>query len=136
MFVVADTSVYVSALVFGGIPQTALKQAMRRPYRLAASQDIKLELSQTLGGKFDWPADRIAYAVEQLWREALWCEPVTVQASRDPNDDHILGCALAAAAQALISGDKDLLALHPFRGILIVTPAQFLASVSDRGVHN
>jgi predicted nucleic acid-binding protein len=52
---------------------------------------------------------------------------VTLKASRDPNDDHILGCAVAAGAKAVITGDKDLLELHPFRDIAIVTAAHFLA---------
>ena len=91
-----------------------------------------MELSQTLGEKFGWPDDRIAYAGEQLWSDALWCEPVSVQASRDRNDDHILGCALAAGAQILVTGDKDLLELHPFRGIAILAPARFLEAAKER----
>jgi predicted nucleic acid-binding protein len=39
----------------------------------------------------------------------------------------VLGCALAASAKVLLTGDKDLLSLHPFRGIAILTPAAFLA---------
>ena len=124
--VVADTSVYVSALVFGGIPQNALMQAMSKPCRIAVSKEIEAELLQTLSEKFGWPADRIDYACNQLWTDALWCEPVSVKASRDPDDDHILGCALSANAAFLVTGDKDLLELHSFRGIAIVTPAQFL----------
>ncbi len=50
-----------------------------------------------------------------------------MKASRDPDDDHVLGCAVAADAKFLITGDKDLLALHPFRRVAIVTPARFLA---------
>ena len=48
-------------------------------------------------------------------------------AARDPDDDAILACALEAQAQAVITGDRDLLVLHPFRGIAILTPAEFLA---------
>lgn len=128
ILVVADTSVYISALIFGGVPQTALVRALRRPYRIVISEAIKIELSQTLSEKFGWPDERIAYAGTQLWTDALRCEPLSVKASRDPNDDHILGCALAAGAHILVTGDKDLLELHPFRGVTIVTPAQFLAT--------
>jgi predicted nucleic acid-binding protein len=39
----------------------------------------------------------------------------------------ILECAELAGAQFIVTGDKDLLALHPYRGIRIVTPAEFLA---------
>ena len=125
--IVADTSVTVSALVFGGVPQAALIKALRFPYRLAVSIELQGELVQTLSLKFDWPSARIAEACNRLWREALWCVPAPVQASRDPNDDHVLGCAIAAGAQVLITGDKDLLTLNPFRGVAIVTPAGFLA---------
>lgn len=45
---------------------------------------------------------------------------------RDPDDDHVLGCALAASAKVIVTGDKDLLSLHPFRGIAIVKPAAYL----------
>ena len=47
---------------------------------------------------------------------------------RDPNDDMVLDCAVACGAQIIITGDKDLLTMNPFEGILIVTPAEFLAT--------
>lgn len=124
--VVADTSVYVSALVFGGVPRAALEKAQRPPFRLAVSYTIEDELTKTLGQKFAWSEERIANAGEILWAEALWCTPAAVEAARDPDDNHVLGCALTAQAEFLITGDKDLLALHPFRAIAVVTPAQFL----------
>ena len=125
--VVADTSVYVSALVFGGVPQAALAQAMRPPYRLAVSAELHAELAETLGNKFGWASEHIVDAGMRLWKDALWCSPATVKASRDPDDDHVLGCAVAADAQFLITGDKDLLTLDPFGSVAIVTPSQFLA---------
>lgn len=50
----------------------------------------------------------------------------TVQVCRDPKDDKFLDVALAAEAQAIITGDQDLLALNPFHGIQILTPSGFL----------
>ncbi len=125
--VVADTSVCVSALVFGGIPQAALETALNPPYRLAVSQNLKDELFETLGQKFGWSAERLSLVSEMLWADALWCEPAIVEASRDPDDNHVLGCALSARAEIIITGDKDLLVLHPFDAIAVLTPAQFLA---------
>jgi putative PIN family toxin of toxin-antitoxin system len=134
--VVADTSVYVSALVFGGVPQKALIKILEAPFSIAVSEEIKAELIQTLETKFGWPDMRVAEACRYLWANALWCEPVAVQASRDPDDDHVLGCALAASSKLLLTGDKDLLSLHPFRGVAIVTPAAFLAMTwEDRDDH-
>ena len=44
-------------------------------------------------------------------------------ACRDPIDDMFLEVAVAGGADAIVSGDQDLLALHPFAGIPILTPA-------------
>ena len=128
IIVVADTSVYVSALVFGGVPQAALIEAMTPRYRLAVSTTIQDELTATLAEKFGWPLKRINRAGQHLWANALWCEPLSVRASRDPDDDHILGCALAAEAAVIVTGDKDLLALHPFRN----TPKPDMELIDDR----
>jgi uncharacterized protein len=46
---------------------------------------------------------------------------------RDPKDDKFLDVAVEGRADVLVSGDGDLLVLHPFEGIPIVPPAQFLA---------
>ncbi len=49
----------------------------------------------------------------------------SIRASRDPKDDRFLEVAVNGQAEVLISGDGDLLALHPFRGVQIVTPAAY-----------
>ena len=46
---------------------------------------------------------------------------------RDPNDDKFLELALSGGADCIVSGDKDLLVLHPFRGVPIVTPRDFVS---------
>lgn len=55
--------------------------------------------------------------------------PITyrVRACRDPSDDKFLELAVNGSAQVIVTGDRDLLALDPFRGISIVTPARYLA---------
>lgn len=45
---------------------------------------------------------------------------------RDPDDVHVLACAAAIAADAIVSGDNDLLAMESFAGIPIVTVRQAL----------
>jgi putative PIN family toxin of toxin-antitoxin system len=50
----------------------------------------------------------------------------TVAACRDPKDDKFPELAINGKAEIIVSGDADLLALNPFRGIPIVTPAIFL----------
>lgn len=46
---------------------------------------------------------------------------------RDPRDDKFLALALTAHADVIVSSDDDLLVLHPWRGVPILSPADFLA---------
>jgi putative PIN family toxin of toxin-antitoxin system len=49
-----------------------------------------------------------------------------ITACRDPRDDKFLELAVNGRADLIVSGDRDLLVLDPFRGISIVTPAAFV----------
>jgi uncharacterized protein len=56
-------------------------------------------------------------------------EPIDVpRVVRDPDDDHVLACALTAKADLVVSGDKDLLDLHQHQGIPILPPADASAA--------
>jgi predicted nucleic acid-binding protein len=44
----------------------------------------------------------------------------------DPNDDHVVSCAIAAGAEAIITGDNDLLRMGSYQGIRMVTVRDFL----------
>ena len=52
-----------------------------------------------------------------------------VQACRDPEDDRVLELAINGNATYIVTGDADLLLLNPFRGVKIVTPAEFLKAL-------
>ena len=53
-----------------------------------------------------------------------------IAACRDPTDDKFLELAVGGNADSIVSDDADLLALNPFRGIPIVTPAPFVQGVA------
>jgi len=53
-----------------------------------------------------------------------------IRICRDPKDDQFLEAAVAGAADFIVTGDADLLALDPFQGIRIVNPASFLSAHS------
>lgn len=55
-----------------------------------------------------------------------------VRACRDPSDDKFLEVAVNGEADMIVTGDRDLLALHPFMGVRILTPADFLAQAEPR----
>lgn len=77
-------------------------------------------------------AARRTRVLEALRANAAWfrpSEPVTD--CRDVKDNKYLELALAAGADAIVSGDADLLVLHPWRGVRILRPAEYLAEVGD-----
>ena len=55
---------------------------------------------------------------------------IELKACRDPKDDKFLDVAVEGRADALVSGDQDLLILHPFQGIPIIEPAEFPAMLA------
>ena len=112
--VVLDTNVYVSALVFGGKPAAVLQLAESGAFQLVVSETIKAELVETLTAKFGWSPRSAERVCRGLCDEAWWVmPPEDVQGSRDPEDNHVLSCALEAQAHAIVTGDKDLLTHLP-----------------------
>ena len=77
-----------------------------------------------------WTKKTFVDFIATLTREAEWIEPtIRINACRDPKDGKILELAIAGRATHIITGDADLLTLHPFQGVAIVT-AQRLSCVS------
>jgi putative PIN family toxin of toxin-antitoxin system len=125
--VVLDTNVYISALVFGGKPAAVLQLAQSGAFQLVVSPVIQAELIEVLTTRFGWTAPRAEQACRELWDHARWVVcPQEIRGSRDADDDHILSCAIEADAFAIVTGDQDLLVLQSFKGVEIVSPAEFL----------
>jgi putative PIN family toxin of toxin-antitoxin system len=53
-------------------------------------------------------------------------DPPRIRACRDPRDDKFLEVAVHGLADAIVTGDRDLLELNPFRGVAILSPAEYL----------
>jgi putative PIN family toxin of toxin-antitoxin system len=126
---VLDTNVIVSGILFpGSAPSRVLLKA--QSCQVLASDATLLELIEMLGrASFDRYVQRsIRQGLAAQFTNA--CEMVQVTASlpvcRDPRDDKFLELAVEGRADAIVTGDSDLLELHPFRGIAIVTPAAYL----------
>jgi len=126
--IVLDTNVIVSALVFGGVPRGVLELAESGQCELFYSRPIQTEVRRVLAEKFDWPQAMLQQALPVLWAIGTLVSPrITLNAvPADPDDSRILECAVEASAQAIVSGDHDLLALQTYNSIRIVTPRQFL----------
>ena len=133
--VVLDTSVLVSRLLLpDSVPGQAARTAVDRGTVLMSEATVE-ELADVLSRpKFD----RYVTVEERIRFLRLLghvAEPVpivhTVRACRDPRDDKFLELAVNGEADVIVTGDADLLALDPFRGLPILTPARFLARATE-----
>ncbi len=136
MHYVFDTNALIHALLFASSkPGQAFRHVLRHG-RVVVSSSALLELAEVLQrAKFE----RYVNATEReeflaaFVERAVLTEPTeTIRACRDASDDKFLELAVCGNASYIITGDEDLLALHPFRGIAILTPQEFLRVVEEQ----
>ena len=129
---VCDTNVIVSGLLWRrGTAGEAFALSTRHGSKLLMSEATLGELHRVLfRPKFDRFVTRDIRAgfLTALMPLVELVPPSTpIRACRDPKDDMFLEVAVHGNADALISGDADLGVLHPFLGLPILKPAQFVA---------
>lgn len=133
--IVIDTSTLIGAILRpGSVPRQAFLAAVG-VYDLCVSHATLNELRKVLQRpKFDRYAplqarlDFCALVVERsrLWNVDEKSDATANGACRDAKDAKFLALALDCQAVALISSDADLLVLHPWHGVSILTPAAFI----------
>ena len=131
--VVFDTNVVISALLFPtSKPAHALERAIATGQLIATSATVRELVAKLVSPKFDRYVSR-PHRDALLSRLAFFIEVVDVveqiRASRDPGDDKFLEAAVHGNADVIVTGDRDLLELHPSRGIAILSPAAYLANL-------
>ncbi|OFW41587.1 MAG: putative toxin-antitoxin system toxin component, PIN family [Acidobacteria bacterium RIFCSPLOWO2_12_FULL_67_14] len=129
--VVIDTNVLISGLFSTtSTPALAIEKAVTKAQLVATTETLREPIEKLLLPKFDRYVRRERRDA-LLQRVASLVEIVDVlqhvRASRDPKDDKFLDAAVNGRADVIVAGDTDLLDLNPFRGIAIVTPADYLA---------
>ena len=128
MRVVADTNVFISALMFGGLPGRFLDLALRRKFTLVISKALLDELDEKLRGKFA-VSESDALAIRARLEDNATVVDPDFQLNAvpdDPDDNRVLECALAGKADFIVTGDRHLLRLGNYEEIAIVTVRQFL----------
>lgn len=127
---VLDTNVIISALLMKkSVARDALDKA-REAGDILLSLDVIDELQEVISrpafNRYIDEEDRIKF-LALLVKEAVLIEvSERIKECRDPKDDKFLELAVNGKADLIISGDKDLQVLHPFRGIQILSPREFL----------
>jgi uncharacterized protein len=132
---VVDTNVLVSAVLFPlSVPRRAVDKALDNDVLLfseATTDELKEVL---LRPKFDRYVSREVRAIflAQLGSVAEFIPIIQiVRECRDPRDDKFLEVALNGRADVIITGDADLLAMNPWRGIGVLSPSGYLGGGPD-----
>ncbi len=133
MRVVLDTNTLISALLFSGTASRLVPLWQSRSITLLISKAILQEYLRTLA----YPKFRLSdQEIRGVIEEKLLPFVKTVQVKkhltvvqRDPEDDKFLECAVAGRAKYLVTGDRDLLELGSYRGIMILPVGEFLDQI-------
>lgn len=130
--VTADTNIYVSGFVYGGIPRQFIFAAENERFQLATSGEILNELSRTLRQKFRWTPEQITEATALLEGCTSLVHPTqTINAvPEDPDDNRVLECAVTAGSRYIVTGDAALLRLVRYEGIQILRVADFMRLIN------
>lgn len=139
---VLDSTILVSAfLTPQGLTAQLLSQARRGAFDLYLSEDILQETQQVLLER-EHIRKRHPYSDEQAiefcqaLRPAVHLVthlPTLPSLTRDPNDDMVVACAVAAQATYLVTRDKDLLTLGKYQGVSMVPPEEFMGILREKG---
>jgi putative PIN family toxin of toxin-antitoxin system len=134
--VVIDTTVLISAFLRrlqGGVSFDLLQLVEEGSFEFYTSDQILEEVADTLitrehiRRRYQYPDAAVVEFCKDLARLAVIVGEIPeVHVVRDPDDDMVVACALAADADYLVSRDKDLLSLGEYEGIEMIEPEAFL----------
>lgn len=127
MRVVLDTNILVSALVFGGTPEKVLKLVLEKQIESTISPVLLAELLEVLVKKFNFDSKRTELVEKKIQKFFRIVHPKSYfQVLEDEPDNRLLEAAADDSCDCIVTGDKEVLRLGEFKGVKIITVAQFL----------
>jgi putative PIN family toxin of toxin-antitoxin system len=126
MKLVFDTNVIFSAFATHGLADSVFELCLQQ-HTVVLSDHILGELEKIFLEKLKMPQDKIQAVLSFLKEFCLIADAKRLKRNvcRDHEDDKILGLAINAGVDFIITGDKDLLVLKKFKSIAILTPREF-----------
>ncbi len=131
---VLDTNVYISALMFGGLPGALLDLAILQSFLPITSFALLDELDEKLRFKFELSAKDVAVVrakVEGI-SEIVRPDKILRVIKDDPDDNRVLECAVKGKAHYIVTGDRHLLELEGYEAIQIVTVRRFFDMIESQ----
>ena len=126
MRIVIDTNVFISGLVFDGIPEEVIKIALSKDNKLIISAYIINETSRNLKNKFGLQPESLQlYQATMNVSQVIYFDPF-LQVLSDEPDNRVLETALKGKADYIVTGDKELLDLKHYEYVKIINPAGFM----------
>ena len=129
MRIVVDTNVIASAIFFGGNPYQLLHYIMEGRVDVVASKEIVDEYEEiVLRLKQKYPRIDTRIPLQELLSKfEIFRVSSDIQASRDPDDNKFISCAIDGKCLYIVSGDDDLLSVGNYGDVEILTVAEFLS---------
>jgi putative PIN family toxin of toxin-antitoxin system len=130
--IVFDTNVIVAGLVAEGLCREVVEIHLP-DHTPILSRVLWDEVVEKIRDKFALVPDDLPL-LALYRRHATWVEPLPLEkpACRDPDDDWVLATAVAGQADAIVTGDDDLLALSTYRGVAIMSPRQLIERLTEQ----
>ena len=126
MKIVLDANVVIAAFASRGLCESIVELCLHS-HEIVLCEELIDEILRNLRQKIKLP-NYIVEDIGELLREhshMISPIPLATDLCRDPDDVRILGLAVAANVDCIVTGDKDLLILEKFQGIPILTPRSF-----------
>ena len=126
--VVIDNNIYISAIFWGGKPREVVDLGRDENMLVFTSSSIEREIAEKLRTKFSLNEEETSQIISDFSTFTIPVKAIKkIKAvPADPDDDKFIECAVSCGANFIISGDQHLLRIKEYKGIKILTAAEFL----------
>ena len=126
MNIVFDSNIYIAAFATHGVCHLMLESCITE-HNVFISDFIFGEIKEKLIKEIKLPPETVDEIISYLGEQAIVTNPKNLVSDicRDPDDDNIISLGLAAKAEYIVTGDRDLLDIGQYASLHMVSPKEF-----------